>query len=346
MFPAAGAPHFPGYPAEPSTRGVTVIRKNTINISLLILSILAIMADILTPTAVGATEGGAGHYLPGSVATVIDLVPTKPGWVIEPVYLHYKGDIQVSGGIPIAGLDAAGLEVTSDVMLLGVLYTAAPKVFGASCTFGGYVPYVWMDVKGEVNTQLGSPWVKSREDGIGDLILIPAMLAWEKNNWQFNAAFSVFAPTGDYEVGRLANPGLNYWSFDPVIGASYNSDASGLNVALYAGVIFNSENLDTDYTSGSTLHLEASVQQLLPLGSGFISLGIEGFYLQQLDADSGQKDIFGDFKGRTAGIGPTLGYILPVGANTLVAELRWLPEMETKNRLNGNYTWLKIVYQF
>jgi hypothetical protein len=35
-----------------------------------------------------------------------------------------------------------------------------------------------------------------------------------------------------------------------------------------------------------------------------------------------------------------------VGEDTLVTELRWLPELETKNRLKGDYIWLKIVYQF
>jgi hypothetical protein len=36
----------------------------------------------------------------------------------------------------------------------------------------------------------------------------------------------------------------------------------------------------------------------------------------------------------------------PLGEDTLVTELGWLPELETKNRLKGDYIWLKIVYQF
>ncbi len=83
-----------------------------------------------------------------------------------------------------------------------------------------------------------------------------------------------------------------------------------------------------------------------PAGPGFVSIGAEAFYLQQLSADSGQREIFGDFKGRSAGIGPVLGYVLPVGKNTLVTEFRWLPELDTKNRLKGDYLWLKIIYQF
>ncbi|MCG6983803.1 MAG: transporter, partial [Thiocapsa sp.] len=82
------------------------------------------------------------------------------------------------------------------------------------------------------------------------------------------------------------------------------------------------------------------------VGSGFLSIGAEAFWLEQVTADSGQRPILGDFKGRTAGIGPVLGYILPMGQQNLVAELRWLPELETRNRLEGDYIWLKVVYQF
>jgi hypothetical protein len=35
-----------------------------------------------------------------------------------------------------------------------------------------------------------------------------------------------------------------------------------------------------------------------------------------------------------------------MGRENFVAELRWLRELETKNRLDGDYVWLKVVYQF
>ena len=72
--------------------------------------------------------------------------------------------------------------------------------------------------------------------------------------------------------------------------------------------MFNTENPDADYGSGTLMHLEGSLQQLLPAGKGLLSLGLEGFWLEQVTADSGKRPIFGDFKGRTAGIGPVLGY--------------------------------------
>jgi len=301
---------------------------------------------ILLPLNALALEGGAGHYLPGAVATVIDLVPTKAGWVFEPIYLHYEGDVDASQHVPVAGLNTLGMSAKLDVALLGGFYSFEKPVLGATYSIGTFLPYVWMTVDAEIDTGQGSKRARNQQSGLGDISLIPFMMGWQNGFWQYNAILTVYAPTGEYELGDLANPGLNYWSFDPIIGVSYNHDKLGFNAALHGGIIFNTENNDTDYQSGSQLHIEASAQQLLPVGPGFFSLGAEAFYLQQLEADSGQKKIFQDFKGRTAGIGPTLGYILPVGENTLVAEFRWLPELETKNRLKGDYYWLKIVYQF
>jgi hypothetical protein len=298
------------------------------------------------PAAALAAEGGTGHYLPGGMATLIDLPPTKPGWVVEPIYLHYEGTASKSKTIPIAGTLTAGLAATSDALLLGGLYTFEQTPLGAHYSLGAYLPYVWVSIDAELDTPLGTVRRRDRAAGIGDLTLIPAMLAWKTGFWQLSAVLPVYAPTGDYQQGRLANPGLNYWTFDPTLGVSYNNDRNGLNAALYLGLGINTENPDTDYRSGSTLHLDGSIQQLLPVGPGFLGIGAEAFYLDQVTADSGRGARLGDFQGRTAGIGPVLTYILPRGKDTLVAELRWLPELEVHNRLEGDYVWLKVVYQF
>jgi hypothetical protein len=229
---------------------------------------LASIACLLLPAWVTASEGGTGHYLPGAVATMIDLAPTQPGWVIEPIYLHDQGDVGTSNKIPIAGIDALGLSATSDVLLAGGFYTFEQPVLGASYSIGALLPYVWMTVEGTVETPIGTHRIRDNVAGIGDTTLIPAMFGWKDGPWQYNAALTVYASTGDYEVGRLASPGLNYWSFNPWARVSYNNPKNGLNAALRGGIVFNTENPDTDYRSGVMTHLEGSVQQLLPVGSG------------------------------------------------------------------------------
>lgn len=304
--------------------------------------VIAALAVILIVSSTSyAEEGGSGHYVPGSVATLIDLAPTQPGWVIQPLFLHYEGDINGSKNVPVAGFISTGLEATVDSFVLGGFYTFEQPVLGAHYSAGLYLPYVEMEVTGNV----GALSRTDKVDGLGDITLIPVLLAWKSNSWQFGAMLPIYAPTGDYEVGRLANQGLNYWTFDPTVGAAYGNEQTGFNFGAHVGVTFNTENDDTNYESGSVLHAEVSVQQLLPLGKGFVGLGVNGFLYEQISADSG-SGATRDFKGRSLGIGPVLDYILPTESGTWVFEAKWLPELDTKNRLEGDYFWVKAAWQF
>ena len=66
----------------------------------------------------------------------------------------------------------------------------------------------------------------------------------------------------------------------------------------------------------------------------------------RVGADSGAGATLGCFKGRTAGVGPVLGYIQPIGEQKAIFEFKWLPELDTKNRLKGDFIWAKVVYKF
>ena len=62
--------------------------------------------------------------------------------------------------------------------------------------------------------------------------------------------------------------------------------------------------------------------------------------------DSGSGATFGDFKGRTAGFGPVLSHAFKIGSVDLIAEAKWLHEFETRNRLQGDIVWFKLVAKF
>jgi hypothetical protein len=293
---------------------------------------------IALPLATQASEGGVTNIVPGGTATLIDLPPTQPGWNILGNYLNYKGN----GESVVAALD-----VESSAYLLGAFYTFDTKVLGAYFTMGATVPYVSVDVIADVNTPDGPFRITDRRSGLGDAALIPAMLAWQDGSWSYSTFLNVYAPIGRYDKDRLANPGLNYWTFDPTVGVAYNNETNGFNAAAFLGVGVNTRNKDTDYKSGTLMHLDASVQQLLPAGPGYIGIGAEAFYIEQVGADSGSGALLGGFKGRTAGIGPVLSYLLPLGkTDRLIAELRWLHESSVRNRPEGDYIWFKVNYQY
>jgi len=293
-----------------------------------------------------AGEGGVTHVIPGATATLADLPPTSPGWFLKPMYLNYKGSF--SAQLPTAAGIAGNIDATINTVALVGGYTLEQTILGgAHYSFAAALPYSWVDISGNVQTPIGTKRVQNSVSGFGDLTVLPIMLAWKWEDWQFDATLPIYAPTGSYEKGRLGNTGLNYWTFDPTVGAVYSHKASGFNAMLHAGYAMNTENTDTQYQSGAMLHLEGVIQQLLPAGTGFLSLGVEGFYFDQLTGDSGSGATLGDFKGQTYGLGPVLGYILPLkNKQSLVFELKWLTELETKRRLEGDFIWLKMVYKF
>jgi hypothetical protein len=291
-----------------------------------------------------AGEGGTSHILPGANATLVDLPPTAPGFFAKPMFLNYRGD--ASKRVPTAAGVVANMNVEASTLVLGGGYGFEQTALGgAHVAAAAFLPYTSLDISANSEV-LGGIRVNSQVSGFGDLTLVPVMLAWKSGDWQYDFLMPVYAPTGSYQLGRLGNPGLNYWTVDPIAGAAYSNAKSGLNAAVHVGYAMNTGNDDTHYRSGNVLHLDASVQQIFPLGSGFANLGAEAWYFDQVSCDSGAGASLGCFKGRTAGIGPVLGYIQPIGQQKLIFEFKWLAELDTQNRLKGDYLWLKMVYKF
>ena len=320
----------------------TLNRQASLSTPWLVATMLA--AAVALPQVALAGEGGVSHVLPGANATLMDLPPTSPGWFAKPMYLNYDGD--ASARIPTAAGIIANMHVDVNTLIVGGGYGFDQSVLGGGhYSVAAFLPYSWIKVSGDT-AALGGKRIESSVSGVGDLTVVPVLLGWKSDDWQYDFLMPVYAPTGSYEVGRLGNPGLNYWTFDPIGGFSYNNAKSGFNAAAHLGYAMNTENSATSYKSGDILHVDASVQQIFPLGSGFANVGAEAWYFQQVTCDSGSGATLGCFKGRTSGIGPVLGYILPVGESKLLLELKWLPELDTKNRLNGDYIWAKMVYKF
>jgi len=297
------------------------------------------------PQNLQAGEGGTSHVLPGANATLVDVLPTTPGWFFKPMFLNYNG--AVSARIPTAAGIVTNADVNSDTYVLGGGRTFETTwLGGAHYSVAAFVPYGALDISANAQTPLGVIRRHNSVSGVGDLTLDPMMLAWKAGDYQNDALMPVYAPTGNYEKGRLGNTGLNYWTFDPIVGATYSNKKSGFNALLHVGYAINTENGDTHYQSGAVLHFDGAAQQIFPVGSGYMTVGAEAFYFEQVTADSGSGATLGDFKGLTAGVGPVLGYIKPLGTQSVAFELKWLTELYTKKRLEGDYTWLRMAYRF
>jgi len=310
-----------------------------------LLAAAMLLGLVAAPQTIIAGEGGTTHVLPGSNATLMDALPTSPGWFAKPMYLHYSGTF--SAQLPTAVGLAGDVDANVNTLVVGGGYTFEQTVLGgAHYSLIAFLPYSWLDISANVQTPVGTVRRQSNVSGFGDLTVVPVALAWKTGDWQVDTLIPVYAPIGSYHQGRLRNPALNFWTFDPTVGVVYSNKKIGFNAMLHVGDAINTENPDTNYRSGSLLHFDGAIQQILPVGSGFLTLGAEGFYFDQVTDDSGAGAVLGRFRGMTAGLGPVVGYILPLGQQSLSVELKWLAEVDTKNRLECDYIWLKVAYKF
>ncbi|RAH99877.1 hypothetical protein DLJ53_19220 [Acuticoccus sediminis] len=308
--------------------------------------LVGILAVLAAHTSALAEESGYGHYAPGLAATLIDVPPTTPGFYGYVNAVSYEGDINQPVRVLYPGVVVSSLDADLSVATIGGFYTFDQRIANAFFSVGVLVPFYDMKVNGKIDTPFGQIKLSDKASGIGDIMLVPAMLGWKSGNVSFGVSLPVYLPTGAYDPLTLANIGKNYLTVDPTLSISYSNPTNGFNASAFLGVTLNTQNTATQYQSGSLLHLEASAQQLFPVGPGFLGVGAEGFYLQQITDDSGSGALLGGFRGSTVGLGPVLSYAVKTEKVSGTIEAKWLPEFETENRMKGNFFWLKGVIHF
>ena len=312
--------------------------------------LLILLAGVLTlVSTTDAEEGGSGHYLPGATASFVDALPGREAFAYVNAFAYYSGSAGGSVLLPHGGQIVANLDSTVYADSSTLLYQTPWKILGGQYAAAMTIPYVWMEVEGNVQIGPISGHRRGTANGIGDIELLPLMLGWTNGDLKFGATFGIYTPTGEYKKGQLANIGKNYWTFEPGLSVSWLSSKIGTEVSLFAGYDFSTKNDKTDYQSGDVFHLDATVAQHLPLFGGFVSVGANVFYYQQIIGDSGNGATLGELEGRTIGVGPALSYATKIGRNKttdLVAELKWLPELDVEHRLKGDTIWFKLALVF
>jgi len=303
---------------------------------------------ILLQPSLKAEEGGSGHYMPGSMSSFMDGVPAKETFITRYNLLYYSGSISANQPLPIAAVQTLGADAKIWAHGLTLLWRP-PIDLGDrwSYALSSTVPFMWADVS--ANVVVGSNTVRRTSDvnGLGDIVLMPLMLNYNINsNLNVNFRTGIYAPTGDYEVGRLANTSKNFWTVEPTVALMYFGVKNGREASLFVGADFNTENEDTDYQSGTQFHVDGTLAQHFPLFGGLAGVGVNGFWYDQLTGDSGSGATFGDFKAQTTGVGPVLSYAFKLGKVDVIAEAKWLHELDTTKRLEGDTVWFKLVAKF
>ncbi|MGP4842998.1 SphA family protein [Marinobacter sp. 1Y8] len=313
---------------------------------------VALLAAMIPLAATHAEEGASGHYFPGSYSSFMDGVSPTDALIVRANLFSYSGSIDASRAVPIAGMTALDVDVDTDA--LGVTMFWRPD-WGTindrwNYAMSATIPFVDLKVSADVQSTAVPGTVVRRSDsesGIGDTVLMPLMLNYHaSDDLNINFRTTFYAPTGDYKVGRLANTGKNFWTVEPTVALMYLGQKNGIEGSLFLGADFNQENPDTDYKSGTQVHLGGTVAQHFPLWGGLAGAGVTGYWYQQVEGDSGSGANLGAFKARAQGLGPTVSWVKSVGKDQVLAELKWINEFNVNKRPEGNTLFLKAMYKF
>lgn len=293
---------------------------------------LAVSASVLS-----ADEGGVSFWLPGQYASFAAIAPSR-GWSLPMQGYGYSGDIGASGAAKRGGDLALGLESDLAGAFITPTYVPDWTLWGATPAFSLTIFPGWNHVSQEATLQDARREDSDTVLGFGD-VYPTAQLFWARGVHNWMAYVTGDVPVGVYDPEALAALGLGHWAVDLGGAYTYFDATSGWEVSLTAGLTYNFENPDTDYTSGIDSHLDAGLSRTLANG---VVVGLVGYAYVQLTPDKGQPAALGDFESRVFALGPQIGYTFEIGARQIVANLRGYHEFAAKHRTAGNAVYLSL----
>lgn len=282
-------------------------------------------------TQAGATEGGGGAYPNGAEGVMAGALP-PPGFYYLNYLTHYNADrLNDKDGdeLPVD----FNLNATANVSRF--LYMTKKHVAGGNLGFYGLVPLVHLS--GTLRPAPGVT-IAGTQSGLGDITL-GSVLAWHTRNFHFGVALDVAAPTGQYDKNETFNIGRNYWTLEPIIGATLLTD-NGIELSAKFMYDFNTKNKDTDYKSGQEFHFDYAAAYHV----GPWTIGATGYYYKQITDDKLNGETVGTYgnKGQVFAVGPTIKY----DYKNISLEAKYQKEMLAENRAEGEKMWIKLIWAF
>ncbi|HEY7245111.1 MAG TPA: transporter [Xanthobacteraceae bacterium] len=331
--------------------------------------LLAIAALISAPAIAGADEGGVSFWIPGFFGSLA-AVPQQPGWSLTSIYYHTSvsaaGDVAIArertlGSIPINVMLSAGLNANvnaqGDLGLAVLSYVSPTPILGGQASFSLLGLYGRMStslaaqLSGTVSASVGGAPIGSipfsRSDSISDALwgfgdLLPQFaLRWNAgvNNYMVYVTGDV--PVGAYDPSRLSNIGIGHGTVDAGFGYTYFNQKTGHELSGVLGFTYNMSNQQTQYQNGVDLHFDWGASQFL---TKQFQVGVVGYVYDEVGCDSGSGDRVGCFRSRVVGVGPQVGFIIPISSTTQgYLNLKGYKEFDNANRPDGWNAWVTFV---
>ncbi|WEX13624.1 transporter [Pseudomonas sp. G11] len=310
-----------------------MINKNnasTVRVTLFTLGLVGCCASVhgtengSPTTAVGVYDFGAGMMPP---ATPFGTVGVRTAFYSTNVQKDRHGrSVDNHLSLDVLSIAAAYMRMTDHTVL------------GANYGFGMVVPFFKMDASLQIPTPAGPLNLEADPFRLADVQFLPVILQWNLSpNLFINTQLQIQTPTGDYDKNRLVSPGLNHWTFSPIVNATYITD-SGFEVSSSFEVDVNTRNPATDYKSGVEYRHEFAVGQHV----GPWILGLGGYYYRQFTDDDAPGLQSGN-RARVLAVGPAVSYFKP---GLPAVWLHAYKETDAVNRAQGYTVALRISQSF
>lgn len=301
-------------------------------------TLLSLLFSSVVPFKAQATETSFGAYLPGYRDFMTGIIPPKPGFYFRNDFRFYDASVGRTIKEDIVSID---LDTFMFVDILTSTFVLPGDFFGAKYALGFVIPVMSYELSGTLQTPAGNVSNSGTELGLGDIILMPLMLGWNKGNFYWNFTTAFILPTGKYNVNDAINTSLNYITIDPELGFTWFDPKLGVDISTAIGYSVNFENQTTQYESGDAFHLDFAGQKIFRNG---LHVGAVGYAWVQVNGDSGAGAKLGPFKGRVFGAGPALGYDIKIGPRTLGTMFKYYREFGEKNHFAGNVFNLALTF--
>lgn len=274
------------------------------------------------------------------VTSFLDGLPLpKNGWWWEQYLIVYNANKFLDGkGQRLGGVPSPKFNYVAGVTQ--VIYQSDKTIFGGKGGFTLVIPELLYS-----HVQKNTLNIETSGSGFGDL-LFGGIVQWDlikcgdrpifANRLELDISF----PTGkNKEPEKKINPGNNVYFINPYwAGTLYFTPKLSTSWRLH--YLWVSKDPKTHIQAGQAVHLNFSAEyQLL---EGFF-VGLNGYYLQQLQNSKLNGKSISDSRERVLGLGPGLLYLCP---KNIFAFGNFYFESHVRNRTQGVKGVLRVVWQF
>jgi hypothetical protein len=329
----------------------------------------ALAVALAAPVIAKADEGGVSFWIPGFFGSLA-AAPQQPGWSLTSI--AYQTSVSAGADVAIARLRTLGiipvnlnlsanpianLSARADLGLFALTYVLPTSVLGGQASFALLGAYGREDtslgaqLSGTLSATAGGMPLGSVSFSLSDMIndtlwgfgdLLPFFtLRWNAGVNNYMVYLTGDVPVGAYNPSRLSNLGIGHGAVDGGFGYTFLNTKAGQEFSGVLGFTYNMTNQQTQYQNGVDMHFDWGASQFLT--KQFL-VGVVGYAYDEVGCDSGSGDRVGCFQSRVFGVGPQVGFIIPISKTTQgYLNIKGYKEFDNANRPDGWNAWVTFV---